>query len=188
MSQLYRGNLLRRTRFAECIVSLNPLRNFLSARTVRKIPPRQLLVESSAAGVCIARDGAAVLPRVLHAGQPRAPRPEALVRARDRLSMWTQPVSTWLGHGRPIIVSPRPATRPQRPVTHVLHARLSSFNVANPMGALDVVADAADMAMDEGERNMTSWSKAHQELGELRSRVAANSHAIEVRRCSESNC
>ena len=85
-------------------------------------------------------------------------------------------------------MSPRPATRPQRPVTHVLHARLSSFNVANPMGALDVVADAADMAMDEGERNMTSWSKAHQELGELRSRVAANTHAIEVRRCSEPSC
>ena len=186
MSQLYRGNLLRRTRFAECIVSLNPLRNVLFG-TVRTIPPPQLLVESSAAGVCL-RDGAAVLPRVLHAGQPRAPRPEALVRARDRLSMWTQPVSTWLGHGRPIIVSPRPATRPQRPVPHALHARLSSFNVANPMGALDVVADAADMAMDEGERNMTSWSKAHQELGELRSRVAANSHAIEVRRCSEPSC
>ena len=50
------------------------------------------------------------------------------------------------------------------------------------------VADAADMAMDEGERNMTSWTKAHQELGELRSRVAANTHAIEVRRCREPNC
>ena len=65
---------------------------------------------------------------------------------------------------------------------------MSSFNDANPMGALDVVADAADMAMDEGERNMTSWTKVHQELGELRSRVAANTHAIEVRRCSEPNC
>ena len=55
------------------------------------------------------------------------------------------------------------------------------------MGALDVVADAADMAMDEGERNTTTWTKAQQELGDLRSRVAANTQAIEVRRCSEPN-
>ena len=65
---------------------------------------------------------------------------------------------------------------------------MSSYNEANPMGALDVVADAADMAMDEGERNMTRWEQAHQELGELRSRVAANTHAIEVRRRSELKC
>ena len=38
MSKLYRGNLLRRTRFAECIVSLNPLRNVLfgTVRTIRR--------------------------------------------------------------------------------------------------------------------------------------------------------
>ena len=53
------------------------------------------------------------------------------------------------------------------------------------MGALDVVADAADMAMDEGETNMTSWTKARQELGDLRSRVAANTQTIEVRQSYE---
>ena len=52
------------------------------------------------------------------------------------------------------------------------------------MGALDVVADAADMAMDEGERNVTLWTMAT-ELGEMRSQVSANTHAIEVRQCSE---
>ena len=64
---------------------------------------------------------------------------------------------------------------------------MRSFNDTSPMGALDVVADAADMAMDEGERNTTTWTKAQQELGDLRSRVAANTQAIEVRRCSEPN-
>ena len=39
MSQLYRGNLLRRTRFAECIVSLNPLRTFLSAERSARLRP-----------------------------------------------------------------------------------------------------------------------------------------------------
>ena len=67
---------------------------------------------------------------------------------------------------------------------HTPRDRLSSYNDANPMGALDVVADAADMAMDEGERNVTLWTMAT-ELGEMRSQVSANTHAIEVRRCSE---
>ena len=64
---------------------------------------------------------------------------------------------------------------------------MSSYNDANPMGALDVVADAADMAMDEGERNVTLWTMAT-ELGEMWSQVSANTHAIEVRRCSEPKC
>ena len=69
--------------------------------------------------------------------------------------------------------------------SHTACSPLSSYNDNNPMGALDVVADAADMAMDEGERNMTSWTKARQELVELRTRVAANTHAIEVRRSND---
>ena len=70
---------------------------------------------------------------------------------------------------------------------HTSRDRLSSYNDANPMGALDVVADAADMAMDEGERNVTLWTMAS-ELGEMRSQVSANTHAIEVRRCREPKC
>ena len=59
---------------------------------------------------------------------------------------------------------------------HTPRDRLSSYNDANPMGALDVVADAADMAMDEGERNVTLWTMAT-ELGEMRSQKGEPPHS-----------
>ena len=52
------------------------------------------------------------------------------------------------------------------------------FNSAAPLGALDVVADHADMAMDEGEQNSTG---IRAELKELRTTVELNKEAIEVR-------
>ena len=48
------------------------------------------------------------------------------------------------------------------------------------MGALDVVADHADMAMDEGEANVTSWRTV---VPQLKAQVAVNTQAIEVRVC-----
>ena len=71
-----------------------------------------------------------------------------------------------------------------QPPVHLAHTHCAScrrsYNEANPMGALDVVADHADMAMDEGEANVTSWRTV---VPQLKAQVAVNTQAIEVRVC-----
>lgn len=71
-----------------------------------------------------------------------------------------------------------------QPPVHLAHTHCAScrrsYNEANPMGALDVVADHADMAMDEGEANATSWRTV---VPQLKAQVAVNTQAIEVRVC-----